>query len=75
MRNIQKGIVAVVLTLALAIPASAAGRSSRSDSLFASFKRFFVLVMTRVSPPVGSPTADEPEDTEPATTDELTQTQ
>ena len=74
MRKIHKSVFAVVLVLILAMPAGAAGwPSSGRGSVIQAVKRFVIGVLGRIGVPGGSPTEDEPE--EPATTDELTQTQ
>lgn len=67
MRTIIKTAAAVILVVSLAVPAEAASRSSR-PSFYQAAKRFIIRVLSRVSPPVGSPTTLTPEDTETTTT-------
>lgn len=60
MRNIYRSVSAVVLVLALALPAGAASRVSRPFSFLQVLKRFIIQVATRTSPPVGSPIVEPP---------------
>ena len=69
MRNITRSAAAVILVVSMALPAGAATRPSSRSSFYQSMKRFIILVLSRVSPPVGSPTAPPPEDPEITTTD------
>ncbi|MGZ5441441.1 MAG: hypothetical protein ACXW31_12775 [Thermoanaerobaculia bacterium] len=74
MRNIYRSASAVVLVLALAMPAGAAGRPSGSVGGFLQvIKRYVLKAASRLTPPVGSPVVDPPppppEDTTTPTTD------
>ena len=80
MRNIHRSVSAVVLVLALAMPAGAAVRPSRSVGSFLQvIKRYVLKATTRLTPPVGSPVVEPPpppeEETTTTTTDAPIRTQ
>ena len=66
MRNIARGLVAVVLVFSLAtIPVTASIRTSGSSiGILQTVKHFVVRVMSRISPPGGAPVQPPPETTD-----------
>ncbi|HEX6100703.1 MAG TPA: hypothetical protein VF432_30580 [Thermoanaerobaculia bacterium] len=60
MRTHHRIATAAVLVLTLSLPAGAAGRPPRQPGgIVQAVKRFVLRAMTRISPPVGSPSTSE----------------
>ena len=70
MRTTKRSVTAVVLVVLLAVPASAARRStSRPGGIVQAVKRFVIRAVSRISPPIGSPVvSEEPPAEEPVKT-------
>ncbi len=60
MRNTYRIASAVILVLALAMPAGAASRPSGPSGILQVIKRYVIKAASRLMPPVGAPLVEPP---------------